>query len=144
MEDRLLEDYIKAMKEDNEIDKATIQFLRAMILKERKEKQRPLSDEEIEKIILSERKKRSEALGLFEKANRKDMMEKTYKELACISRYLPKPMLDEEIEQGLKDIIEVEGNDKKNFGKIMGIAKAKFGTRADGGTISKILNTLLV
>lgn len=144
MEDRLLEDYIKAMKENNEIDKATIQFLRAMILKERKEKQRPLTDEEIEKIILSERKKRSEALGLFEKANRKDMMEKTYKELACINRYLPKPMLDEEIEQGLKDIIAVEGNTKNNFGKIMGIAKAKFGTRADGGTISKILNTLLV
>ena len=40
MEDRLLEDYKKAMKENNEIEKATIQFLRAMILKERKEKEK--------------------------------------------------------------------------------------------------------
>ena len=66
MEDRLLEDYKKAMKENNEIEKATIQYLRAMILKERKEKQRQLTDDEVEKVVLSERKKRSEALGLYE------------------------------------------------------------------------------
>lgn len=144
MEDRLLEDYKKAMKDNNEIDKATIQFLRAMVLKERKEKQRPLTDEEIESVIMSERKKRTDALAMFEKANRQDMMEKTYKEIACINRYLPKQMSDYEVEVALKEIIDEIGNDKKNFGQIMGMARAKFGNRADGKTISRILNTLLV
>lgn len=143
MEDRLLEDYKKAMKENNEIEKATIQYLRAMILKERKEKQRQLTDDEVEKVVLSERKKRSEALGLYEKANRPDMMEQTYKELACINRYLPKQYTEEELEQELVKIINELQANKSMFGQVMGTAKARLGNRADGKTMSIIVKRLL-
>ena len=144
IEDTLLEDYKKAMKENNQIEKVTVQYLRAMILKERKEKQRDLSDDEVEKVILSERKKRSEALGLYEKANRQDKIEETYKELACISRYLPKPLDESELKEIIQQVIDEVGNDKKKFGQIMTATKMKVGSRADGGTISKLLKEMLV
>ena len=143
MEDKLLEDLKKAMKENNDIDKNTIQFLRAQILKEKKDKQRALDDDEIEDIIMQERKKRYEALAMFEKGNRPDLMEKTYKELACINRYLPKQYTEEELEQELVKIIDELQADKSMFGQVMGTAKARLGNRADGKTMSIIVKRLL-
>lgn len=143
MEEKLLEDLKKAMKENNTIDKNTIQYLRAQILKARKDKQVALTDIEIENIISQERKKRYEALALYEKAERTDLMEQTYKEIACINRYLPKALNDNELQVELQKIVDEIGNDKTKFGQIMGIAKTKFGNRADGKRMSEILKTIL-
>ena len=120
MEEKLLEDLKKAMKENNTIDKNTIQYLRAQILKAR-----------------------NEALALYEKAERTDLMEQTYKEIACINRYLPKALNDNELQVELQKIVDEIGNDKTKFGQIMGIAKTKFGNRADGKRMSEILKTIL-
>lgn len=143
MEEKLLEDLKKAMKENNTIDKNTIQYLRAQLLKARKDKQVALTDIEMENIISQERKKRYEALALYERAERTDLMEQTYKEIACINRYLPKALNDNELQVELQKIVDEIGNDKTKFGQIMGIAKTKFGNRADGKRMSEILKTIL-
>lgn len=143
MEERLLEDLKKAMKSGNDIEKSTIQFIRAQILRARKDKQTDLTEQEIENILVQERKKRYEALALFEKGKREDLMEKTYKELACINRYLPKPLSDSELEEELKKIIDDLQADKTKFGQVMGMAKAKLGNRADGKLMSEIVKKLL-
>ena len=143
MEDKLLEDLKIAMKNGNDIEKNTIQYIRAQILKAKKDKQIDLTDTEIENIIMQERKKRYEALALFEKGNRKDLMEKTYKELACINRYLPQLLSEIEFESELVKIIDELQADKSKFGQVMGTAKAKLGNRADGKLMSDIVKRLL-
>lgn len=144
MEERLLEDLKKAMKSGNDIEKNTIQYIRAVIIKTKKDKKLDyLEDSEIENILLQERKKRTEALALFEKGNRKDLMENTNKELGVIARYLPKAMTEAEIEIALKEIIAELGADKSKFGQIMGTAKTKLGNRADGRIMSEILKRIL-
>lgn len=143
MEDRLLEDLKQAMKSGNDIEKNTIQYLRAQILKTRKDKGGELTDTEIENIIVQERKKRYEALALFEKGNRKDLTEKTYKELACINRYLPKLLTELELQDELVKIISELNADKSMFGKVMGTAKARLGNRADGKMMSELVKKLL-
>lgn len=143
MEDKLLEDLKIAMKNGNDIEKNTIQYIRAQILKAKKDKQIDLTDTEIENIIMQERKKRYEALALFEKGNRKDLMEKTYKELACINRYLPQLLSEIELESELVKIIDELQADKSKFGQVMGTAKAKLGNRADGKLMSDIVKRLL-
>ena len=144
MEERLLEDLKKAMKSGNDIEKNTIQYIRAVIIKTKKDKKLDyLEDSEIENILLQERKKRTEALALFEKGNRKDLMENTNKELGVIARYLPKAMTETEIEIALKEIIAELGADKSKFGQIMGTAKTKLGNRADGRIMSEILKRIL-
>jgi hypothetical protein len=144
MEEKLLADLKKAMKENNAIEKSTIQYIRAQILKLKKDKQATVTDEDIENILVQERKKRYEALALFEKGNRQDLMETTYKEIACINRYLPQPLSNVEIEEELKNIISELNADKSMFGQVMGTAKAKLGSRADGKIMSDILKQLLV
>lgn len=143
MEDKLLEDLKIAMKNGNDIEKNTIQYIRAQILKAKKDKQIDLTDTEIENIIMQERKKRYEALALFEKGNRKDLMEKTYKELACINRYLPQLLSEVELESELVKIIDELQADKSKFGQVMGTAKSKLGNRADGKLMSDIVKRLL-
>ena len=71
------------------------------------------------------------------------MMEQTYKELACINRYLPKQYTEEELEQELVKIINELQANKSMFGQVMGTAKARLGNRADGKTMSIIVKRLL-
>ena len=143
IETKLMEDMKRAMKEGNDIDKNTIQFIRAQILKLKKDKQTAVTDNEIENILVQERKKRYEALVMFEKAGRNDLTENTYKEIACINRYLPKMLTDDELRNELNLLVEEIGADKSKFGQIMGMAKAKFGNRADGKMMSEILKEIL-
>ena len=143
IEDRLMEDMKKAMKEGNNIDKNTIQFIRAQILKLKKDKQAVVTENEIENILVQERKKRYEALVMFEKAGRSDLTENTYKEIACINKYLPKMLTDDELRQELTVLVNEIGADKSKFGQVMGMAKAKFGNRADSKMMSEILKEIL-
>ena len=72
-----------------------------------------------------------------------DLMEKTFMELTCLDRYLPKPMLEEELEAELNKIIAEFDGDKTKFGQIMQLAKVKIGSRATGKQISDVLKKLL-
>ena len=70
-------------------------------------------------------------------------MEKTYKELACINRYLPQLLSEIELESELVKIIDELQADKSKFGQVMGTAKSKLGNRADGKLMSDIVKRLL-
>ena len=65
MEEKLVEDLKRALKENNAVEKSTIQLIRAQILKARKDKQASLTEAEIKNIIVKERKKWHEALAMY-------------------------------------------------------------------------------
>lgn len=143
MEEKLYEDLKKAMKEGNTIEKNTIQLVRAEIVKKKKEKQSSLTDSEIENILVKERKNRLDAIALYEKAGRNDLMETSYKELGVINRYLPKVMSEDELKIELEQLVVELNANSKMFGQVMGIAKARFGNRADAKMMSELLKNIL-
>ena len=143
MEEKLYEDLKKAMKEGNTIEKNTIQLVRAEIVKKKKEKQSSLTDSEIENILVKERKNRLDAIALYEKAGRNDLMETSYKELGVINRYLPKVMSEDELKIELEKLVKELHANAKMFGQVMGIAKARFGNRADAKMMSELLKNIL-
>lgn len=143
MEEKLYEDLKKAMKEGNTIEKNTIQLIRAEIVKKKKEKQSSLTDSEIENILVKERKNRLDAIALYEKAGRNDLMETSYKELGVINRYLPKVMSEDELKIELEQLVVELNANLKMFGQVMGIAKARFGNRADAKMMSELLKNIL-
>ena len=142
LQDKLYEDLKKAMKSGNNTDKNTIQLLRAEIIREEKNKGGTLLDDEVINIINKEMKKRTDALALFEQANRNDLREQTMMEITCLNRYLPKQLTDEELKAKLQEII-AEFEPGTQFGKIMGYAKAKLNGVATGKRISDMLKELL-
>lgn len=143
MKEKLVNDLKQAMKDNNTIKKNIIQLIRAAILQEEKDKQCSLTNNQIEDLIMQQKKKLLDALGQYEKANRQDLIDKTKKEIGYLSNYLPQPASEYEIEQEVKVIITEMNATMKEMGQVMRKAKEKFGNRANGKLLSDIVKNQL-
>ncbi len=103
-----------------------------------------LSDEEIEKIIAREVKKRQESIKLYEANNRPELAENEKQEIAVIEQYLPEQMSDEEIEKLVTVIITEMSASPQQMGQVIGAVKAKVGNLADGAKIAEIVKRKLI
>lgn len=139
MKEKLVNDLKQAMKDNNTIKKNIIQLIRAAVLQEEKDKQCSLTNNQIEDLIMQQKKKLLDALGQYEKANRQDLINKTKKEIGYLSNYLPQPASEYEIEQEVKAIITEMNATMKEMGQVMRKAKEKFGNRANGKLLSDIV-----
>ena len=162
LKEKIEKDFKKALKEKNEIEISTLRLLKNEIfnrekekrykiakedpqLKEKElEKESQLTEEEIKKVILSEIKKRKEAISEFEKGKRGDLVEKEKKELKILKRYLPDLLSNEEIEKIVKEVIEkIKPQGMKDLGKVMKEVMIKVKGKAEGGEVLKIVKKFL-
>lgn len=144
LSDRLAKDFKKYLIEKLTIPKNTVQLLRADILNKSKELQRELSEEEMLEIVAKQIKQKRSALEEFEKCNRRDLVDKTYMEISILNQYMPEPLTLEELEVIIKETAsEINATSKKDMGRLMKEIKEQVGVRADGKTISQLVNQLL-
>ena len=143
LKEQLMEDLKVAMKNNDTIAKNTIQLVRANILNEEKAKQEPLTNQEVENIVVKEKKKRIEAQAQFEKAQRKDLIDKNMKEIAVLEKYLPQQMSEYDLTNAMKEIIEQEEITLKDKGKLIRLTKDKYGNAVDGRMVANIATQLL-
>lgn len=159
---QIQEDLKAALKKKEEIKVSAIRMLNAAISNKEIEKrsklsrQKPelkseelaeqsiLTDEETIETIVSESKKRKEAIAGFEKGGRADLVEKEKRELEILKKYLPEQLPEEEIRKIVKDIIQkTEAASIKDMGKVMAGLMPKVKGRADGFLVSKIVKESL-
>lgn len=108
------------------------------------EQESKLTEEEVLEVVVSETKKRKEAIIEFEKGGRKDLVDKETKELEILKKYLPEQISEEEIKEEVKKVIaEVGAASPKDTGKVMTAIMPKLKGKAEGGVVSKIVNELL-
>lgn len=145
LREKINNDLKKAQKEKNEIELLVLRGVNATIHnKEIEKKKKELDDEEIAEVLMSEAKKRKEAIIEFEKGNRRDLVEKEQKELEILKKYLPEQMSEEQVKQEAKKIIEETGAvGLQDMGKVMGALMSKLKGRADGGIVNKTVQDLL-
>ena len=143
LKNQLLLDLKNTMKNKDIVAKNTIQSLRAAILQYEIDNKQKLTDDKIIDIISKEKKKRLDALEQFNKSDRQDLIQQTQKELNVISKYLPQPATQEEIEQTVTNTIKELNATQKDFGKVMKEVTAKLKNRTDGKTISGIVKQKL-
>lgn len=133
---------IKALKEKNTLELKVLRFVLSEIKYAEINQQKELSDEEITSLLRKEFKKRKEAIELFKKGGKKDLVEDEQKQLVVIESYLPVQMTQEElsliIDQTLKEL-----TDKSNIGKIIGLIIAKTKGQADGSQVSTLIKQKL-
>lgn len=134
----------EAMRNKENFKRDTLRNIQTMIKQIEVDERRKLSDEDVVKLIVKYAKQREDAKVQFASGGRMDLVEKEDAELAIISEYLPKQLNDEELTLVLKEIITACGATSiKDMGKVMGLAKEKLGSSADGGRINVIVKTLL-
>lgn len=143
LKNQLLLDLKNTMKNKDIVAKNTIQSLRAAILQYEIDNKQELTNDKIIDIISKEKKKRLDALEQFNKSDRQDLIQQTQKELNVISKYLPQPATQEEIEQTVINTIKELNATQKDFGKVMKEVTAKLKNRTDGKTISGIVKQKL-
>lgn len=99
-----------------------------------------LTDEEALAIMVSEAKKRKDAIEEFSKGGRADLAEKEGKELEALKKYLPEQIGEEEIRKIVVEAIARTGaSSPKEMGKVMAALMPQVKGKADGGLVNKIV-----
>ncbi|HEX7150080.1 MAG TPA: GatB/YqeY domain-containing protein [Thermoanaerobaculia bacterium] len=103
-----------------------------------------LSDEEAMTVIRKAVKQRQDSIEQFTNGGRPELAEKERSELEILKTYLPPELTDEELESGVREIIASTGAaSKKDLGKVMKEASAKYKGRVDGKKIQELVSRLL-
>lgn len=145
LEETINEELKTAAKAGDKLRLQTIRSIRAAIIEFNKSgsESAMTADDEL-KLLLSQAKKRKDAIEMYEKGGRQELAEQESKELAIIEEFLPKQMSKEEVSAEVKKIIEATGaTDMKHMGKVMGAAMKELKGKADGNTVQSIVKELL-
>lgn len=103
-----------------------------------------LSDDAAMKILAKLAKQGKDTAALYVEQGRQDLADEELAQVEVISRYLPKQLSAEELEEAVKNIIEnVGATSAKDMGKVMGAATKQLAGKADGKAISALVKQLL-
>lgn len=97
-----------------------------------------ITEEEVISVLQKSVKTHREAVNLYEKGLRADLVEKENKEMAIIQSYLPKELTEEEITKIIKEAKEALG-ENVNFGQLIGAVMGKIKSQADGGAVARLV-----
>ncbi len=144
LKEQLLLDMKEAMKAKDVLRKNTIQSIRGAILQQEKDTMKEVSEEHILDIIISEIKKRKDALTDFEKGNRPDLIDAANAEIVVLQSYLPAQLSEEELITLVRETItEVSAVSMKDMGKVMATLLHKVKGKADNSKVSSIVKQCL-
>jgi len=145
LKEQIEKDFKQALKIKDEVVVSTLRMLQAAITNAEIAKMRKeLTEEEIQKLIKSEIKKRKEAIEDYKKGGRGDLASKEEKEIKILEKYLPEQLGEEEIRKIVgKVIAEIGPTSPKDFGKVMGQVMKEAGGRADGAVVSRMVREML-
>jgi uncharacterized protein YqeY len=142
--EQIRSDLTASMKAQDRERTSTLRMLQAAIKNEQIESGHELTDEEALSVIRKAVKQRLDSIEQYTNANRPELASKEESELTMIRGYLPPELSTEELEAALREIVASTGaQSKKDLGKVMKEATARFKGRADGKKIQEIVARLL-
>jgi uncharacterized protein len=137
-------DMTEAMKAQAKERLSTLRMLQSSLKNEQINVGHELSDEEAMTVIRKAVKQRQDSIEQYTNAGRAELAEKERSEMELLKTYLPAELSDEELESGLREIIASTGaQSKKDLGKVMKEATARFKGRVDGKKVQEAVSRLL-
>ncbi len=147
LKDKIQDDTKAALLGGDRFVGDTLRNLKAAILNEevaQGKREEGLSDEEIEKIIAREVKKRNESISIYETNGRPELAENERKEAEIIARYLPEQVGETELREIVaKKIAEMGVAGPQAMGQVIVAVKQQVGNSADGALIAQIVKETL-
>ena len=145
----LQDDLTTAIKARDELRSSTLRLTLSAITKEEVAGKvaRELSDDEVQKVIAREAKKRREAADAFAQGGRAEQAERERAEGEVLAGYLPKQLSDDELRQIVASAVEeakaagAEG--PRAMGQVMKIVNPKVAGQAEGGRVAAVVKSLL-
>ena len=142
--EKLIADMKTAMKAKNQFRVNTLRLIIAQIKNVRIDSKKDLTPEQELAILTNAIKKRNEAIEIYQKTDRTDLLEKEQKELAIISEYLPEQMSEEEVNRIVSEIVErLAATNLKDLGRVMAEAMKTLKGKADGKQVQQLVRSKL-
>ncbi|PYQ31258.1 MAG: aspartyl-tRNA amidotransferase [Acidobacteria bacterium] len=144
LSEQIRSDLTSAMKAQEKDRLSTLRMLQSAIKNEQINVGHELSDEEAMTVIRKAVKQRQDSIEQYTKGNRPELAEKERAEMELLKAYLPPELTEDEIESGVREIVASTGaQSKKDMGRVMKEAAAKYKGRVDGKKIQEIVSRLL-
>ncbi len=145
--EKIDEKYKNSIKEKDSNSTNTLRLIKSAIKDKQislRGKQENLSDTDIMSLLQSLIKQRKDSIEAFNKANRKDLIDKEQDEISIIETFLPQQKNNDETEEIIKNIIkENKFTSIKEMGKLMNILKSNYLGQIDMGLAGKIAKSTL-
>lgn len=149
LKSKLKEDLTAAIRARDELRSSTLRLTLTAITKEEVSGKtaRELSDDEVQKVIAKEAKKRREAAEAFEQGGRPESAEREKAEGELLDAYLPKQLTDDElgaiVAQAVEEAKAAGTEGPRAMGAVMKIVNPKVAGRAEGGRVAAAVKQLL-
>jgi uncharacterized protein YqeY len=146
---KLQDDLTAAIRARDELRSSTLRLTLSAITKEEVAgtEARELSDDEVQKVIAREAKKRREAAEAFTQGGRAEQAERERAEGEVLAEYLPKQLSDEELRaivaEAVKEAAAGGAEGPRAMGAVMKIVNPKVAGRAEGGRVAAEVKRLL-
>jgi len=105
---------------------------------------RILNDDQAQKVLAKESKKRADAIELYDKAGETERANKEKTEKELIDGYLPEQASAEEVAKAVDEqIAKLDAPTPADMGKIIGAVRGQLGPASDGALIAKLVKEKL-
>ena len=141
---RVAEEMKDALKSGQKVRLGALRLLSASVKNREVELRRELTDEEFLEVVAREVKRRNEAIEMYEKGARPELVEKETEEREVLQVYLPQQFTAEETDALVDEAIAATGATSiKELGKVMGYVMGKAKGRVDGGAVQQLARARL-
>lgn len=133
-----------SMKAGDKFRTTVLRMVLAEIQKIEIEEKSDLDELQITSILEKMIKQRNDAIVQFEQAQRQELADKEKQEIEMIKEFLPEQMSEQEVSELVSKIVsEVDAQDMKDMGKVMGALKPLIAGKADVGIVSQLVKKAL-
>ncbi|WP_446039972.1 GatB/YqeY domain-containing protein [Streptomyces sp. SID1121] len=145
LKSKLKEDLTASIRARDELRSATLRLTLTAITKEEVSgtTARELSDDEVQKVIAREAKKRREAAEAFTQGGRTEQAEREKAEGVLLDAYLPQQLSDDElgeiVAQAVGEARAAGAEGPRAMGAVMKIVNPKVAGRAEGGRVAALV-----
>ena len=149
LKDKIDTDYKNALKSKHKIQISTYRLILSGIkdldISNRSgPNKKNTDDEDIKKLLKKMIKQRSESIDIYQKNNRRDLLEVEEKESEILLGYLPKQLSEEETKKICTQTVSKLGASSiKDMGKVMGELKKQYEDSLDFAKAGSLLKELL-
>jgi len=144
LKEKIDQDFIEAYKNKDTDKVSVLRMLKSAIKNFEINEKHPSSDDDILKVLKKEAKQRRDSIEEYGKAGRPDLIDQEEKELKLLNEYLPAQLSPDEVRIEVEKIVASTGASSiSDLGKVMSLAVASLGSKADGAIIAKIAREIL-
>jgi len=133
-----------AMKARDEKLTQTLRLLVSALKNEQISIQRPLTDDDVQKVMAQQVKQLKDACVDYDRGGRVDLVTLAQEEIAVLSAYLPEQLSHDALANIVARVIaSVSATSPADIGKVMGAVMVEVRGRADGNHVRDMVSALL-